>query len=172
MGTARDVSSSSRVVSSGPPGRSGQGSPESRGRVAELPAKGGGEVAVARVAEIERDSGQVAAVVSQELQRRCQPQAVAVRVERRSRSAPEDPAEPEDRDSERGSEVRQWPPPLQRLGQKRLRFLGEGSFDSDRGGRGGSWKAAADPVRRRELAGEDFDRRLFDGGGVGAASGR
>src|SRR5262249_34740535 len=93
-------SSSSRAVSSGPQGRRGQGSPESRGRAAELPAKRRAEMAVAAVAEIERDAGQVAAMIFQPCERRRQPEPVAEPVERRPGPAPEDAAEPEDRDAE------------------------------------------------------------------------
>src|SRR5262245_38650094 len=111
-GTTRAASSSSRAVSRGRPL---QGSPENRRRAAELPAKRRGEVAVAAVAEIEGDAGQVAAVLFQQLERRGQPETVQERVQRRPGPAPEDAAEPKDRDAEGGGEVRERPRPLERL---------------------------------------------------------
>ena len=71
--------------------------PHGRRGFAKTPSERFGEVAVAREAEVERDVDQVDAGLGQPLERRAQPQLVAIGVQRKAGARLEDPREVEHR---------------------------------------------------------------------------
>src|SRR5215510_10693902 len=124
---------------------------------------------MARVAEIERDVGQIEARPSDPLERGGEPQTIAEFVERRSGHPPERAAKAEDRDAEAGRDVRKRNVLVELAPDGDLCILGEGSLPFS-GGVPRQWRREpAVPMRAigaREQIIENSHRLLLDLHGI------